>query len=172
MSENLRLNNLRDTLCNIFFGKEELKKYIVPLQGNWYNPVTEEDSLNTWVGYMIDSVEYSSAAIEQGVRIIRTGRAIIHLTFIGPEAEEMANTVIFWPYRADVTKELNKYNGVLNNKDFKVFTSLYLQEGIATTLCYNTEIVITYNEVLPITAPILTRVELNGKIINGDLIIS
>lgn len=164
---NLRLNNLRDVLCNILFGDDSMKKYIVPLQGNWYNPTTEKESKNTWVGYVIDYTDFGVNAVNLGTAIQRTGRSQVHLTFIGPAAEEMANSVVFWPYRADVVSEFKKYPGVLDNKAMRVFTSLYMQEGAASTLCYNVNLTVSYNETMEISSAILRKVELQG-----DLIIS
>ena len=165
MSENLRLKPLRDTLCNIIFGDDKYKKYIVPLQGNWYNPASEKGSHGTWIGYVIDYTDYSSSAISQGGRLIRSGKSQIHLTFIGPDAEDYAHGVTFWPFRADVTAEFAKYNGVLNNKDIRVFTSLYMQDGVASTLCYNVNLTVMYNEKLNISSPVLKKVDLHGDLI-------
>jgi hypothetical protein len=166
MSENLRHTSLRETLNNILFdGDEELKRYIVPLQGNWYNPTTGEEAKNTWIGYVIDSVSYDSSAIHQGTKIVRTGKANIHLTFIGDEAEDIANSIAFWPYRQDVVKEFDKYRGVLNNQNIKVYTSLYMQEGLATTLCYNVNLTVMYNETLDISSVPLSRVDVTGELI-------
>ncbi len=166
MSENLRMSSLRESLNNILFsGKKDMLKYIVPLQGNWYNPTTGFDSKNTWVGYCIDNIAYSSAAINRGTEIIRQAKAQIHLTFIGNNAEDMANDTVFWPYRADVVKEFERYDGVLNNKDFRVFTSLYMQEGLANTLCYNINLVVSYNEKKVINSPVLSKADITGEII-------
>ena len=49
--ENINMTNLRDVLAKIFFGEEweEKKKYVVPLQGNWYNP-SQGQKLDNWIG--------------------------------------------------------------------------------------------------------------------------
>lgn len=165
MSENLRMESLRRLLCNIFFEDESNLKYIVPLQGNWYNPVAGDSDGDTWIGYVIDYTNFNSAAIRQGDRIIRSGSAVIHLTFIGRQAEDMAYSTVFWPYRADIQSALKSINGVLNNRDIRVFTSLYMQEGAATTLCYNVNLTIAYNEELEITSEYLRNVDISGDLI-------
>lgn len=166
MSENLRMLSLRQSLNNILFsGRKDMLRYIVPLQGNWYNPTAERDSKSTWVGYCIDNIEYTSTAINRGTEIIRQGKAQVHLTFIGRDAEDIAADVVFWPYRADVVKEFEKYDGVLNNKDIRIYTSLYMQEGLASTLCYNVNLTVSYNEKKQINSPLLSKVDITGEII-------
>ena len=165
MSENLRMETLRRLLCNIFFENEEYIKYIVPLQGNWYNPVADDSVGDTWIGYVIDYTNFTSAAIRKGDRIIRSGSAVVHLSFIGKQAESMAYSTVFWPYRVDIQSAFKSINGVLNNKDIRVFTSLYMQEGVASTLCYNVNLTIAYNEELEIASEYLRNVDISGDLI-------
>lgn len=165
------MDNLRDTLTQIFFGDEEAKKYVVPLQGNWYNP-TRQHNADTWVGYIIDSIDTDVQVVrdsEVQTRYLRPAKALIHLCFVGENAEEFAQSVLFWTHRADVKQIFDdKYKGQLNNKKFTVFTTLLKQEGSNTTICWNVGFEITYNMLLDASnKPPLTDVTLAGNLIIG-----
>lgn len=170
--ENINMTNLRDVLAKIFFGSEseEKKKYIVPLQGNWYNP-SQESKLDNWIGYVIDSCRTNVAIInrgDDGRRYYREAQTSIHLSFIGVNAETMAQSVLFWLVRADVTKLFDdKYKGVINNKEFELYSSLYMQEGLNSTLCWNIEFSLQHNIMLDSESPILTKADISGNIIIG-----
>lgn len=169
--ENLNMKNLRDTLCDIFFGDDEYKKYVVPLQGNWYNP-TREHEADTWIGYVIDTIKTDVQVVRDAniqTRYLRSAKALIHLCFVGENAEEFAQSVLFWTHRSDVKRILDeKYKGQLNNKEFTLFTQVLPQEGSNNTLCWNVGFQITYNMLLDATdKPPLTNVTLAGNLIIG-----
>ena len=98
--ENINMTNLRDVLSLIFFGStsEEYEQYIVPLQGNWYNP-SQEQKLDNWIGYVINSLKTDVSIVnrgDDGRRYYRNCQTEIHLSFIGANAEEMAYSVLYW----------------------------------------------------------------------------
>lgn len=169
--ENINMTNLRDTLVYIFFGGDpEKKKYVVPLQGNWYNP-SQVHSVDNWIGYVIDSCSSSVAIVNSqtdGRRYYRECQTRIHLAFIGEKAEQMAQSVLFWECRTDVQKLLDaRYKGVLNNKPVEIYTSMYMQEGLNSTLCWNVDVSIQHNMMLDSESPILRKADLSGSIIIG-----
>ena len=169
--ENLNMTNLRDVFCEIFFGDEEQKKYVVPLQGNWYNPKRDYNA-DTWIGYVIDTIESDVQVVrdaEVQTRYLRTCKARIHLMFVGVEAENFAQSVMFWTSRQDVKDLLDsKYKGQLNNKNFTLYTSTFQQTGANDTLCWNVGIEMTYNMLLDASdKPPLTDVTLAGNLIIG-----
>ena len=94
----LTLENLKEVLCLIFLGDKdsEYSKYIVPLQGNFFNP-TKDSDISLWIGYAISnkSTSTSSTNIADGCKY-RECTADISLTFIGELAEIIATTVLFW----------------------------------------------------------------------------
>ena len=92
--ENLNMENLRDVLSLIFFGDEaeQKKKYVVPLQGNWYNP-SQTQRLDNWIGYVINSMKTNVAIVnraDDGNRYYRNCQTEVHLAFIGEDAEANA----------------------------------------------------------------------------------
>ena len=171
--ENINMTNLRDVLCEIFFGKEEAeakKKYVVPLQGNWYNP-SQAQKLDNWIGYVINYTKTNVAIVNpgnDGRRFYRECQTEVHLSFIGENAEELARTVLFWLARADVASLLDKkYKGVINNKEFEVYSSLYMQEGLNSVLCWNVEFSLQHNLMLDSESSILRKADISGNIIIG-----
>lgn len=171
--ENINMTNLRDVLAKIFFGEEEWeakKKYVVPLQGNWYNP-SQGKKLDNWIGYVIDTCKTDVAIVnrgDDGRRYYRNAQTTIHLSFIGEDAETLVQSVLFWLVRADVVKLFDdKYKGVINNKEFEIYSSLYEQEGLNSTLCWNVEFSLQHNILLDSESPILRKADISGNIIIG-----
>lgn len=162
------MTNLRDVLCEIFFGgAEEYKNYIVPLQGNWYNP-TQKDKVDNWIGYVIDTTKSSDSVVVEGKLLYRNCQTSIHLAFIGKDAEEMAQSVLFWIVRTDVQKLIDdKYKGVVNNKEIEIYSAYYEQEGLNSTLCWNVDFSLQHNIVLNTESPVLTKADLSGNIVIG-----
>jgi hypothetical protein len=170
--ENINMTNLRDVLSLIFFGStsEEYKQYIVPLQGNWYNP-SQAQKLDNWIGYVINSLRTDVSIVnkgDDGRRYYRNCQTEIHLSFIGENAEEMAYSVLYWLARADVQSIFDKkYKGVMNNKELEIYSSLYMQEGLNSTLCWNIDFSLQHNLMLDSESPILTKADISGNIIIG-----
>lgn len=170
--ENINMTNLRDVLAKIFFGEEweAKKKYVVPLQGNWYNP-SQTLKLDNWIGYVIDTCKTGVAVVnrgDDGRRYYRNAQTTIHLSFIGKDAETLVQSVLFWLVREDVKKLLDdKYKGVINNKEFEIYSSLYEQEGLNSTLCWNIEFSLQHNILLDSESPILRKADISGNIIIG-----
>ena len=170
--ENINMTNRRDVVCKIFFGEEaeEKKKYVVPLQGNWYNP-SQAHHVDNWIGYVINDMKANVAIVnrgDDGRRYYRECQTEIHLSFIGHNAEQLAQSVLFWLARADVADIFDKkYKGVINNKGFELYSSLYMQEGLNSTLCWNIDFSLQHNLMLDSESPILTGVDISGNIIIG-----
>jgi hypothetical protein len=170
--ENINMTNLRDVLSLIFFGStsEEYEQYIVPLQGNWYNP-SQEQKLDNWIGYVINSLRTDVSIVnrgDDGRRYYRNCQTEIHLSFIGKNAEEMAYSVLYWLARADVQSIFDKkYKGVMNNKELEIYSSLYQQEGLNSTLCWNIDFSLQHNLMLDSESPILRKADISGNIIIG-----
>lgn len=170
--ENINMTNLRDILSKIFFGDEweAKKKYVVPLQGNWYNP-SQVLKLDNWIGYVIDTCKTNVSVVnrgDDGKRYYRNAQTSVHLAFIGKDAEVLAQSILFWPAREDIKKLFDdKYKGVLNNKEFVIFTSLYQQEGQNSTLCWNTDFSLQHNIRLDSESPILRKADISGNITIG-----
>ena len=61
----------------------------------------------------------------------------------------------------------DKYKGVINNKEFEIYSSLYEQEGLNSTLCWNVEFSLQHNILLDSESPILRKADISGNIIIG-----
>ena len=170
--ENINMTNLREVLCKIFFGAqwETKQKYVVPLQGNWYNP-SQANKLDNWIGYVINTCRTDVSVVNtasDGRRYYRNVQTEIHLSFIGHDAESLAQSVLFWIARADVQSLFDKkYKGVMNNKEVEIYTSLYMQEGLNSALCWNVDFSLQHNIMLDSESPILTKADISGNIIIG-----
>lgn len=168
--ENINMKNLREVLALIFFGEdaEKNKKYVVPLQGNWYNP-SQVHNVDNWIGYVIDTIRTDVAVVnrnDDGKRYYRNCQTSIHLAFIGKDAELMAQSILFWSARADVQALIDKkYKGVVNNKEVEIYSSLYMQEGLNSTICWNVDISLQHNMMLDSDSPILRRADLSGSLV-------
>ena len=166
------MKNLREVLALIFFGAdaEKNKKYVVPLQGNWYNP-SQVHNVDNWIGYVIDSIRTDVGTVnrmDDGRRYYRNCQTSIHLAFIGKDAELMAQSVLWWCARTDVQSLIDKkYKGVINNKEFEIYSSLYMQEGLNSTICWNVDFSLQHNMMLDSENPILRNVDISGSLIIG-----
>ena len=170
--ENINMVNLREVLCKIFFGPdaEKNKKYVVPLQGNWYNP-SQVHKVDNWIGYVMDNMKTNVSIVnrmDDGRRYYRNCQTSIHLAFIGKDAERMAQSVLWWCARSDVQSIMDKkYKGVVNNEEFEVYSSLYMQEGLNSTLCWNVDFSLQHNLMLDSENPVLRNVDISGSLIIG-----
>lgn len=169
MYQTLNMSNLKDTLESIFFSPEN-PGHVVPLQGNWWNPQSQQDSEDTWIGYVIDTVATDTPVVTGDFgRYYRACKANIHLTFIGMQAEDFAHSILWWPLRQDIIKLIDdSYKGQINNKSIRIFSSLYMQEGLNNTLCWNVNLVMSYNEEITIDNKLpLRHADLVGNLIIG-----
>ena len=170
--ENINMTNLREVLCKVFFGEytPDMKKYVVPLQGNWYNP-SQVHHVDNWIGYVIDTCRTNVAIVnrgDDGRRYYRNCQTTLHLAFIGKNAEAMAQSVLFWLCREDVKAIFdNKYKGVINNEEFELYSSLYQQEGLNSALCWNVDVSLQHCLMLDSESPILRKADISGDIIIG-----
>lgn len=149
------------------------KKYVVPKQGNWYNPQCKHDNVANWCAYQIRSstprtlpfydVGVDNGKAVNGAAILR--RSVIDLQFVGPRSEELAMSVAFWPMRGDVKRELKKINGALMNNEVQAVSSRFAQSGANTIMAWNTTIDVMWYDVLDTTQQLLHHIDMGGKIL-------
>ena len=160
-------------LCEIFFKSEDIdkyKKYFIPLQGNWWLPTEQSDEkISTWIGYNIVSkkgfIRARRISNETGSVMAQTCIAKVHLQFIGKDAETWASSVIMWDERTDVPKALERYAGQLFYEAREVIPTPYYHDGQNATFAHNIDFRFIYLEVVDPKNPILTGVEVSGKIV-------
>ena len=111
---------LRDTLKEIF-GVED--KYLVPISTNWFLPTTDpEDHVGTWIGYRIISKKPYVRAAQYGKDMVKPIRVQFRITFVGPMAEKLADQVLLWEDRTDVTEAFEKSQTQINYTDRTSFS--------------------------------------------------
>lgn len=111
---------LRSTLKEIF-GIDD--KYLVPISTNWFIPTTDaEDKVHTWIGYRILSKRPYVRAAQYGKDMTKPIKVDFRITFVGPQAERLADQVLLWEDRTDVTQAFEKSLSQINYVDRVSFT--------------------------------------------------
>ena len=112
--------SLRATLKEIF-GIED--KYLVPISTNWFLPTTgPQDKVNTWIGYRILNKKPYTRAAQRGREMVKDLKVSFRITFVGPQAEALADQVLLWEDRTDVTEAFEKTASQINYTDRTSFT--------------------------------------------------
>lgn len=116
----LNAKDLRATLKEIF-GIDD--KYLVPISTNWFLPTTDPaDKVGTWIGYRIISKKPYIRASQRGRDMVKDVKIHFRLTFVGPQAEELADQVLLWEDRTDVAEAFEKTFSQINYNDRTSFT--------------------------------------------------
>lgn len=116
----LDATTLRATLKEIF-GIED--KYLVPISTNWFLPTTDpEDKVHTWIGYRILSKKPYVRAYQGGADMVKLIKVNFRLTFVGPQAEELADQTLLWENRTDVITAFERNQSQINYVDRTAFT--------------------------------------------------
>lgn len=106
---------LRDTLKEIF-GIDD--KYLVPISTNWFLPTTDpDDHTGTWIGYRIMNKKPYVRAYQAGTMMTKPIRVSFRITFVGPQAEELADQVLLWEDRTDVSDAFERSQTQINYTD-------------------------------------------------------
>lgn len=152
-------------------------KYIVPKQGNWWNPQQPGANIANWCAYQIRSNRPRTVPFynegEQTVNNATTpvnGVAVmkiaeIDLQFVGPDSEELANSVAMWPLRSDVKAQFKTVQGAILNDEFDAVSSIFAQEGNNTVMAWNTNIRVLWYSILDTNQGRFPDITLNGKVI-------
>ena len=130
----LNQTTLRGILAAVLSVNE---KYIVPKQGNWWNPQTANANIENWCAYQIrrnrprtspfynegsDTANNTTTPVN-GVAVLKI--ADIDLQFVGPKSEELANSVAAWPLRSDVKTQCAKVHGAIMNDAYDAISSAF-----------------------------------------------
>lgn len=125
---------LRGILKDIF-GIED--KYLVPISTNWFVPTVDpEDKTGTWIGYRIQSKKPTTRAYQQGGVFVKPIKVSFRLSFVGKQAESLADQVLLWEDRTDVTKAFEKQKAQINYNDRVSFTYPVRNGGFNDELCW------------------------------------
>lgn len=143
--------------------------FIVPKQGNWWNPQDQLVKPDTWCAYLIrssrpvttpfyhDNDGTNTAAVEK----IST----IDLQFVGPQSETIANSVAMWPLRTDVQEQFRSINGSLLLDEMEARSSNFYQDGANNVLAWNVTIRVMWYDTIDTSQGPMPLVGLNGRII-------
>ena len=116
----LNASSLRSVLKDIY-GVED--KYLVPISTNWFIPTIDpEDKIGTWIGYRIISKKPVLRAYQSGRNMVKSIKVSFRITFVGPDAEKLADQVLLWEDRTDVTEAFAKQQAEVNYTDRTSFT--------------------------------------------------
>lgn len=116
----LKASTLKEILKEIY-GIDE--KYIVPISTNWFLPTTDPgDKVHTWIGYRILNKKPHIRAYQMGVDMTKNIKVHFRLTFVGPQAEDLADQTLLWEDRTDVAEVFEKHEAQINYEDRTSFT--------------------------------------------------
>lgn len=116
----LNAQTLRSILKEIY-GIDD--KHLVPINTNWFLPTTDpKDHTNSWIGYRILSKQPYARAYQPTRLYEKPIKVSFRLTFVGPQAEELADQVMLWEDRVDVTKAFEEHRAQINYQDRTSFT--------------------------------------------------
>ena len=169
----LNQTTLRGILAAILSVNE---KYVVPKQGNWFNPQEANANIENWCAYQIRQNRprtlpfYDVGEQTQGqLKTKVNGGAVlkiadIDLQFVGPKSEELANSVAFWSLRSDVQAQFKTVQGAILNDEYDAISSIFSQEGNNTVMAWNTTIRVQWYSLLDTNQGRMPGLLFQGKI--------
>jgi hypothetical protein len=129
---------LRETL-KIIYGIED--KYLVKLDSGWYVPTYDKnDKVGTWIGYRILSVRPNLRTAYTGSSYVKSVKIRFRLSFIGPQAEELALATLLFDDRKDVVEAFAKSQTQLNYISREILTYPIKEGGLNDSLCWFVDI--------------------------------
>ncbi len=147
-------------------------KYVVPKQGNWWNPQDKEANIANWCAYQIRRNRPRTAPFYNegkdngqpvnGVAVLKI--ADIDLQFVGPQSEELANSVAMWPFRSDVKAEFQKVHGAIMTDEYDAISSNFHQEGANTVMAWNVTISVLWYSILDTSQGLMPASSLEGNV--------
>jgi hypothetical protein len=151
----LNQTTFRSTLASIFSISQD---YIIPKQGNWFNPQDIAVSYNkpdTWVAYKIDYGNPRVMPMLLPTDALNTAMASVswyvggaEIRFVGKRAEELAQSVTHWLHRTDVKDAFRLIDAELMADDGKYHVDSYYQDGLNTILAFRVSVKIGYSSII------------------------
>lgn len=148
-------------------------KYIVPKQGNWWNPQKTGANIENWCAYQIrrnrprTTPFYNEGTDNRtpvnGVAVLKI--AEIDLQFVGPKSEDLANSVAMWALRTDVQNQFKTVHGAIMNDEYDAVSTPFYQEGANTVMAWNVSIRVLWYSILDTTQGPMPQLTLNGKVV-------
>ena len=150
--------------------------YVVPKQGNWWNPQAKNANIANWCAYQIRRNRprtapfyHEGSETQQGVKTPVHGVAVlkiadIDLQFVGPQSEELANSVAMWPFRSDVKAQFQQVHGAIMTDEYDAISSNFYQEGANTVMAWNVTISVLWYSILDTNQGRMPALSLEGNI--------
>ena len=169
----LNQTTLRGILATIFNVNE---KYIVPKQGNWFNPQEANANIENWCAYQIRqnrprTVPFYNVGSQTSGQITTKVNAVavlkiaeIDLQFVGPQSEALAESIAMWPFRTDVAAQFKTVQGAIMNDEYDAISSPFMQDGNNTVLAWNTTIRVLWYSIQDTNQGPMPALTLNGRI--------
>lgn len=151
--------------------------YIVPKQGNWWNPQEALIQPDTWCAYVIRSNRPVTAPYDDSITTTVNGQTVkknrmcvnriatIDLQFVGPQAEAVAQSVALWPNRTDVAAALATVQGSIMYTDMEAKSASFYQDGANNVLSWNISIKVHWVQVLETNQTLITGADIPGNIL-------
>lgn len=148
----LSQSTLRSTLATILSVDP---KYIVPKQGNWFNPqdmLPSEERPLTWIAYRISNAKPRMIPVliedTDGKRSINFIVSKVDLQIVGTRAEELSISTVHWLKRQDVITAFEAIGASLMAEDFSYYVLDFYQDGGNNILSYNVSFRVIWESVL------------------------
>lgn len=160
----LNMTTLRGILATILSVDS---KYVVPKQGNWWNPQDKQSNIANWCAYRIKSNRPVTSPFydeedEQNKAVILK-QAEIELQFVGPKSEDLANSVAFWSLRSDVQEQFKSVQGAILYDDCAAISSFFVQDGNNTVMAWNTTFSVNWYSQQPTGQGKMPFINFEGK---------
>lgn len=145
--------------------------HVVPKQGNWWNPQENQQNIENWCAFLIKSNRprtapfYDTATNGQTNAVCVEKIAEIDLQFVGPQSEDLAQSVAMWPLRADVKAAFKTVQGALMYDDMTAVSSPFYQDGQNTVTAWNVPIRVLWISVMETGQGQMPPVSIYGKVI-------
>ena len=148
------------------------QKYIVPRQGNWFNPQEANANIENWCGYTIRrnrprTMPFYETGTENNQKVNSVSVmkiAEIDLQFVGPRSEELANSVSMWALISDVKAQFKTVHGAIMNDEYDAVSSNFMQDGNNTVLAWNVSFKVLWYSILDTNQGVMPQMTLDGKI--------
>jgi hypothetical protein len=147
-------------------------KYVVPKQGNWWNPQAKDANIANWCAYQIRRNRPRTTPFYNegkdngqpvnGVVVLKI--ADIDLQFVGPQSEELANSVAMWPFRSDVKAQFQTVHGAVMNDEYDAISSNFYQNGANNVIAWNVSFKVLWYSIMDSSQGRMPALTLEGNV--------
>lgn len=166
--------NTRTIIATVFNVPLE---YVIPRQGNWFNPQDKENlKYKTWIAYTMDDetprvlpfMQQGNLPNQSGVGSeISTSYDItrIRLQMVGKDAEILSKSVRHWLNNTTIINLFDSYKSQLLAQDLGRCTiSNFIQDGLNSVIAYNVDFRVQYANMFEITETAAISATINGDL--------